>query len=573
MSERFAKNIEYFKFLTSVEDEDDKISCSKLEIPEFQRNYVWKSNNIKDLFDSIKDNDKNYYLGNIVIIKDGSGRSKVVDGQQRLVSLSMIAKDLMSKSQDDQKHKKLKGLIWAGEGVSRILFQKENLNELYKNIIHGIDFDESKLDTSQEILLKSFKSIQIESKKIANIDEFVDKFLSLEFVVIISPSDEDAYQLFEGLNSTGLSLSAVELTKNAVLGKIKILDKSKINEATLLWDSIEKNFESINLVWFSKFLRHQWFSKNGYVGNSNLFRDIKKEIINNKNTTIDTVFKYLQELKEDSAVYISLRTGDILKKNFDLRMQATSWDNISKLIQLISKLGLDQIYSVLLALYKYGKNEKLYFERGGSLNEHIRKIWQFLLITKYTKVSPSSFERDFADICTKIQGKNYKDFKLEMDNFFEKLILKVSGLEDDFSNTLNESLDYSIDDRGIVRFILEDYLTTAGQGSDSNIETEHIVSETNLDEWVNVSDKENLKKFVNKLGNLTLLNKDLNSDAGCKNFDEKSDIAYSKSKFTVNNNLKKEWGLGFNTSNPVENAINPRGIEIARNIYNQYLKI
>ncbi len=113
MSNRLAKNIEYRIFLTSVRDEDDGVSCLKLEIPEFQRSYVWKSSNIKDLFDSINENSTNYYLGNIVIVKDGTGRSKIVDGQQRLVSLSLIAKILEEKTSNPAK--KLNYIILSGQ--------------------------------------------------------------------------------------------------------------------------------------------------------------------------------------------------------------------------------------------------------------------------------------------------------------------------------------------------------------------------------------------------------------------------------------------------------------------------
>jgi hypothetical protein len=95
----------------------------------------------------------------------------------------------------------------------RILFQKSNLKELYENLLYDSHFDEHVLDDTQNILFRSFQSISRECDALSDVDTFIKKFLSLEFVVIVSPSDEDAYQLFEGLNSTGLSLSAVELTK------------------------------------------------------------------------------------------------------------------------------------------------------------------------------------------------------------------------------------------------------------------------------------------------------------------------------------------------------------------------
>lgn len=572
MTSRVAKNIEYEDLLNSVRDEDEAVSCPKLTIPEFQRNYVWKSVNIKDLFDSIKDNEKNYYLGNIVVVKQLSERSKIVDGQQRLVTLSLIAKKLIDITTEDISKQILKKLIWADDDctVLRIEFQKQNLEQLYENIIYSRPYNETDLDGSQKILHSAFTLISKELEEITDTQSFIEKLLSLEFVVIVCPSDEDAYQLFEGLNSTGLSLSAVELTKNALLGKIKVLDNTQIIRAVEIWTEIEKSFEDSNITWFNKFLRHQWFSKNGYVNNSNLFREIKKEIINKDDVVVEELFQYLEELRNDSLIYISLRTANLNKKDFSLTIHGEAWLNIERLIIYIEKLGVDQAYSVLLAIYKYGKNEPSYFKRGDTFQGHIYSIWCFLLLVKYTKVSPSSFEKDFSDICKNIQLKNYTSFKTLMCSFFDKLGTKVVDLEDDFSKTLSCSVDYSVDDRGMVKFLLEEYLVIAGEGSDSEIELEHIVPLGNLDNWQNVSNIELLSESVERLGNLTLLRRTLNDDAGNKNFNDKFTDAYSKSKFTVNNKLETEWAKQFNSDNPLENAILPRGIVIGRTIYKKY---
>ena len=575
MSNRIAKNIEYGAFLTSVRDCDDEVVSSKLEIPEFQRNYVWKTNNIKDLVDSIDNNQINYYLGNIVIIKkETGGRTKIVDGQQRLVTLSLLAKILVNKTNDSVKQNKLKSLIWADDqcAVFRILFNKENLKNVYENLLLDIQINESNLSDVQVVLWKAFSALKEEVRLIQDIELFIDKLISLEFVVIKSLSDEDAYQLFEGLNSTGLSLSAVELTKNAILGKVKQLNPEKIDEALLIWDSIEKKFEDIDISWFKKFLRHQWFSKNGYTSDSELFREIKNNIINRSGITSEEIIEYLKELEDDASVYISFRTANLNKAMFNTDMSQNAWNHVNKLIGYIEKLGLDQVYSFLLSLYKYGKNHDAYFLRGESFKIHIEKLWSFLLIVKYTKVSPSSFERHFAKTCKDIQQIDYSSFKNKMDDLFrDKLKSKVMNLGEDFSVKLSNSVDYFNDDRDMIRFIVEEYLLFEGAGADSQLTTEHILPENNLEEWRDIADLENAKKFVGNIGNLTLLNEDLNEDAGHKNFNEKYETAYKNSRYTVNNKLRAEWGDGFCSPDPVSGAIIPRGKKIGESIYDNYL--
>ena len=68
------------------------------------------------------------------------------------------------------------------------------------------------------------------------------------------------YQIFEGLNSTGLELSVVDLVKNTVFRRIKESETSALKNAEKIWEEMENNFESNKLNLFSKFLRHQWIS-------------------------------------------------------------------------------------------------------------------------------------------------------------------------------------------------------------------------------------------------------------------------------------------------------------------------
>jgi hypothetical protein len=136
----------------------------------------------------------------------------------------------------------------------------------------------------------------------------------------------------------------------------------------LIWTSIEKSFEDTNIVWFNKFLRHHWFSQKGYVSNGNLFREIKLGLINKDGVSVETLFEYLNELKRDSALYISFRTANLNKSDFSLTIRGEAWSNVERINNFIKNLGLDQVYSVLLSLYKYGNKESEYFNNGENVS-------------------------------------------------------------------------------------------------------------------------------------------------------------------------------------------------------------
>ena len=87
---RKAENIEFKNFFSwNVE----RISSKRLWIPEFQRNYVWEKDKVKDLLDSINENDNWYYIWNIVTIKSDWGtawKDLVLDWQQRLITITLL---------------------------------------------------------------------------------------------------------------------------------------------------------------------------------------------------------------------------------------------------------------------------------------------------------------------------------------------------------------------------------------------------------------------------------------------------------------------------------------------------
>jgi uncharacterized protein with ParB-like and HNH nuclease domain len=78
------------------------------EIPKYQRGYAWDRQNIRDLFDDINesiDSKSNHYIGTIVLsrAKDNPDKYFIVDGQQRITTISMIIQALVDCLDDNNK--------------------------------------------------------------------------------------------------------------------------------------------------------------------------------------------------------------------------------------------------------------------------------------------------------------------------------------------------------------------------------------------------------------------------------------------------------------------------------------
>ena len=87
----------------------------QLTIPSFQRAYTWQAENIEqlvnDLQDACADPDTPYFLGSLILVKDGPTQYQVIDGQQRLISLSIIVSVLRELEDDPELIESLNDLI------------------------------------------------------------------------------------------------------------------------------------------------------------------------------------------------------------------------------------------------------------------------------------------------------------------------------------------------------------------------------------------------------------------------------------------------------------------------------
>lgn len=575
---RIAGNTSYWKYRTSLRG---SFFSARLQVAQFQRNYVWSKKHIAPLIQSIMENEHGYYIGNIIIQRCNSGsggRDLIVDGQQRLVTLSLIIKVLETELLKERSARsKVSGecaqILFIRKREPFISFSRKNLDKIYKSILRGEKITKENIkqfDEAKRQLFKSYEFIIKKIKPIENKKELFNKILSLEFVVIKCPSKHNVHQLFESLNSRGKKLSTVQLTKNSLLDsdKLKKSDFSKINNS---WERIEKLFEESGskIIWFDKFFRHQWFSVGGYISESDLFEKTKKKI-----KDIGPV-EYSKILEEDSKIYIALRRGEPEKLNCKNGMGAAAYRKVGFFIENIKRFNSDQIYAVILALLKYGKSNQNYFKKD-KLSKDLEKMWCYLLLLRYSRdINPSSYEKAFADFCYQINNPN-SSIKVIKTNFFKKLRSIIPSSRD-FTELINKRIrcsgkddeDISFDNhRDIVRSLLAYYLDDGEKIiSDESESIEHIIPKGNLVNWKRIAANhiEEVKECRYKLGNLTLLENRLNGIIENADFKIKNKDGYKKSKYDKNKKIKK-YEKYFNSNNPCI-AIKKRGEEMAQEIY------
>lgn len=206
-------------------------SKKRFIIPVYQRNYDWKTENCKQLFDDlikvIVNNRRSHFFGSLVSVYNPSGRNTeflVIDGQQRLTTVSLLflaMYNLISKgiivSNDDSLGKQ----IYEDFLVDK--FQPEEKRIKLKPVKNdqkafGKLFSDAKEHIIGSNLTANYNYFydRIQKQEIT-IDQLFDAICSLEIINITLNNEDNPQLIFESLNSTGLDLSEGDKIRNFIL--------------------------------------------------------------------------------------------------------------------------------------------------------------------------------------------------------------------------------------------------------------------------------------------------------------------------------------------------------------------
>ncbi len=537
-------------------------STVSFHIPTFQRAYNWKPKQIEQLWGSVINNDRQYYIGNIVVVQhsteDIQSGYLVIDGQQRLTTLSLFLvairnyiakdKDKDKNKQQLQKHKEMmeelrSSLIFStsfsDESKIKLVFSKKNLSEIYRKLVHDDLVREDSLDEAQLRFVKNLRYINqllrdylkesSGSVKTA-VQQLVNKILDLEFIIIECRNESDVYQIFEGLNSTGLELSVVDLVKNTVFKRIKESDTLALQNAEKIWEEMENNFEVNKINLFSKFLRHQWISNYGYINTSQLYDSIKKKLDEEMHGSSE-IIKFISDMRDDAAIYIALRTANVEYLREKILLGSKDLE-VEKYLGAFVLLDSDQIYEVLLAYCKKYILSEDYTKK--QFISDIKKLWNLGVIIKVvSSVNPSKYEKKFADRCKELSNYKGKEYNKESDKFYADLWELVKERKNEFIDNFNDTFIYkkgNDQNNELIRFILLAIYQQKNKGVTYETKTvEHILSQS----------KYELDEFLHHVGNLTILSREMNRAASDKDFTTKFSNYYSTDIFEYNNILNK----------------------------------
>jgi hypothetical protein len=483
----------------------------KYQVPRFQRDYAWDREQWEDLWSDIQtiEDEQYHYMGYIVLQRKSQHDFEVVDGQQRLITLSLVVlaamkniQLLINKAEEaDENTQRLQVLtdryIGSKNPISLKVDSKLSLNRNnganFKAICSMLEAPNKRGQTNTNKLLnKCFKFF--EAKKMGNtgqeIAEFIERVASgMIFTKIVVQDDLNAYKVFETLNARGVQLSTPDLLKNYIFSVVtkdnNVLDE-ELNDLDGSWSDIITQLGESN---FTDFIRYHHNFQATLVTKKSLFLSVRKLA----NTPSES-YAYLGSLSKYAPIYASLlNPHDEWWANQDV-----VYREAKKYLEGFELFNIKQPFTILMAaFYSFSPDEFV------KLTKYL-----YILAIRYNVIchhSPNEQESAYNQLAIKVYSKEYtRASHVKNSNIFKKLYPS----DESFFNAFEFHKMPSKRSAKKIRFLLAEIETYLGHKTEYTETTLEHICPYNPDEVWDSYFGDGINDIQDRLGNVVLLEKD-----------------------------------------------------------------
>ncbi len=512
----------------------------RYKVPPHQRNFSWTLDEVKqlwdDLLEAIQEDRPEYFLGTIVVQEDPDNKARIIiDGQQRLATLTMILSGIRTvyKEQNDERGEEVySDYLGVRDRRTRVTEPRLALNAINEPVFQSMvieDAPDATLEATSkakggapsnllmcaamQFLRAAIRTSSSATKKyetfLLELEDFVRDRVVM--VLMLVRDEADAYLIFETLNDRGLDLSTSDLLKNYILGK-----------AGNRLDSVRKQWEEmvflLGIQNETQFLRHYWLSKYGVIRELHLYKEMKLKFSNQSR-----VLELMSELRDAADRYTALSNVDHpIWKGYSTALRRD--------LETLQLFGLSQFRPLMLAGLDKLKDDQ------------IEKLVRMIVVLSMRfsiigTLGTGNIEKAYSDAAISIRSGK-ADTPAKVFGTLKSIYPDDNRFEADFYQR-------AIGKAKLARYILGE-IATAKQGStiqdvtedEKRSTLEHIMPKTRSQDWLKAAkDEEEYLEYVNRLGNLTLIEREKNKAAANASFSKKKAEAYSKSDLLLTNDL------------------------------------
>ncbi|MGP5220537.1 DUF262 domain-containing protein [Arthrobacter rhombi] len=259
-------------------------SAGRFRVPEFQREYAWGRDEVEEFFRDLSNalTDETYFLG-LVIVTGKEQVKDVVDGQQRLLTLTLLAAALHHEAKKYDRRALaerlqstfLRTLDFATDAeLPRISLSSSADDETLKRILSTPSSEMVVPNSAEEFtvsahlvdayrLLSQLLRQDLLSDPFKRLGTWADFITNkLYFAMFVHPDPASAYRVFEVINTRGKELTTADLLKSYVLSQTGLERRSARYEQ---WQNIARVFTGESSSSFVQFIRHAVTTVRGHV--------------------------------------------------------------------------------------------------------------------------------------------------------------------------------------------------------------------------------------------------------------------------------------------------------------------
>ncbi|QBQ10271.1 DUF262 domain-containing protein [Pseudomonas sp. SXM-1] len=568
-------------------------------VPKYQRGYAWDDESVADFISDVSvcysrrvnNNCMEHFLGGVLSIKsdiDGVAnavRYQLVDGQQRITTLTLLAfvlcenlEELAALVEDDDKdivlrieHHLLrlrKAFIVHDQVVNRIVTPANVLTLSKKDEAHfrallagrdpiAVIDSHVKLSASLMQLKKYISSVVVEVDDLSNKLDVLERFqdvLLIDFSVLhmVAENKPDAYRLFQVINDRGVSLTDGDLLRVKTL---ELLEGHGVEQdaAELIWDDIlsdkpSRTYDYLQWIYESYAFKRARSGALADVYMEQFFGRINHELVNKKDARF--ILSQLEKIRSDVCTCRSIIKGEWV---FDDQRPVTPWDR-TRLRSLIVDLGHTLCVPLLLAISDSGHVkfrdvvlmlERSFYRYKIICNEHVTPLKSlYYAESQIIRADTKSYKvQSLRDKLNDLLAQ-----RAPMANFINGLL----GLHYQAKTGGNKNIKHLL-------MMLDSYggwYCNGANGNPACLEGNRILDfgETSIEHIYPRNAKAadidpEMEERKNSIGNLTLLDPEINSSADNKPFNDKRDI-FKKSSIALNVKIgaKRVWNVKSSTN-------------------------
>ena len=528
---------------------------AKFAIDYYQREYRWETKQVAELIDDLTEkflesheagNERSaveqyghYFLGSI-IISDKDGHKFIIDGQQRLTSLTLILIHLHRRLEDEDQKKEIANLIFSYKvGKRSFNLDVPERTACMEALFTEEPFEENGKPESVVNIVNRFQDIEDsfpEELTGETLPYFADWLIeNVHLVEITAYSDADAYTIFETMNDRGLSLTPTDMLKGYLLANIT--DPERRNEASQVWRkqvaSLQQLGKEEDADAIKSWLRSQ---------HAQSIRERKSGAQPRDFDLIGTEFhRWVRDHEEALGLRGSAAFGRFIQEDFAfygywyerIRAAAEALTEGLEAIHFNAQNNFTLQYPVLLAPLQRNDSEDQIHRKLRIVSAYLdiliaRRIWNWKA-TSYSAMQYNMFQL----VILKIRGKSVPELAAilterldaEEETFAKNDRFHLHGMNGKQIHRLLARMTDYIETRSGQASRYAEYIQRRGK---NGYEVEHIWAnhpQRHKDEFAHPTD---FTEYRNRIGGLLLLPKSFNASYGDKPYATKREHYYGQ---------------------------------------------